>query len=719
MTTLKSFQTNFRNYPAGISPTDISTFFNEKLRVSIPTFQRPYSWTDEEVRDLLMDVRDAYKERRTWFIGVIYWNDQILDTYRGHREEWKSIIDGQQRMTTLFLIFRELSLLPYWCVYQNIEDRISDKDSLISEDNSSIFSKMSSSEKRSIIEDIENSARTTEAFQASGEFVDYYSTAGKGFAKKDNKVSLARDLKNPFSEYLLKDVKSQADYVSLKLFSANSYHPSEKNLYFNRGYIRNTILDFFLNEAIVAKMGGSNIADRVLEFYLGFVNTLHYNIWFIEVPLSLKADIRIFEGINDRGQPLDFVSKFRFVTLSQKIVSPGLEEEWKKLYDAHGVCQVSIFNQRSNFVDKKFTMANYVSQFIQSCGEDLTEDSERLAVLKERITGIHSIKLIDSLLNNLTISVDFNSKLFKSANTTLKGLINYNLYLNTYNDQTRVIQFFVNRQLADSNVSLQEDDCIRLFWRLNNFIFAINHNFDLAPNKKRVVIIGWIKELSESNWDVWNFKNRVPIDVLCVHLEKVSIDRVEFNILDSFRQIDVLNLNLKMGAARQYLHHINHLSDLDIFKKVDVHALRFDESAEHWLPQKPHKGQNHWGNFLALNADQIRDQLEDAVYSNASVFSQGSIETFTLEIANLSKEELLKRTVGLFGNLFLLDGKKNSALKNYGHTTKQTNAQWFHFYNLAVSSTETLQTIGEWDINRIIKRTAFIQNELKTNIVIF
>lgn len=324
---------------------------------------------------------------------------------------------------------------------------------------------------------------------------------------------------------------------------------------------------------------------------------------------------------------------------------------------------------------------------------------------------------LQNLMEPITVSVDFNTKLFKSTNSTLRGLISYNLYLNTYNDQTRVIQFFVNRQLADSKVVLRDEDLIRLFWRLNNFIFAINHNFDLAPNKKRVVIIGWIKEFSESNWDVWNFSHRVPIDVLCEHLEKVSVDRKDLDILDSFRRIDVLNLNLKMGAARQYLHQINHLSNLDIFMKVDVHSLRFDESAEHWLPQKPHKGPNHWGNFLALDADEIRGQLEDAVFSHGSVFSRESMEEFTMEIANLSKKELLKRTVGLFGNLFLLDGKKNSGLKNYGHKTKQASAKWFHFYNLAVSATQTLQTIDEWDINSIIGRTAYIQNELMTNIV--
>lgn len=60
----------------------------------IPRFQRPYSWTEEEVKDFWEDV--VIEEYEHYFIGsmVVY---QTEKPYYG-------IVDGQQRLTTLTLI---------------------------------------------------------------------------------------------------------------------------------------------------------------------------------------------------------------------------------------------------------------------------------------------------------------------------------------------------------------------------------------------------------------------------------------------------------------------------------------------------------------------------------------------------------------------------------------------------------------------------------------
>ena len=60
----------------------------------IPRFQRPFSWTDEEVNNFWDDV--VIQEYENYFIGsmVVY---QTEKPYYG-------IVDGQQRLTTLTLI---------------------------------------------------------------------------------------------------------------------------------------------------------------------------------------------------------------------------------------------------------------------------------------------------------------------------------------------------------------------------------------------------------------------------------------------------------------------------------------------------------------------------------------------------------------------------------------------------------------------------------------
>lgn len=70
----------------GVEPN----FNQSKKKLTIPIYQREYKWEDEEIGSLLNDVKSQGK-----FIGNI-----ILD----EKEENYEIVDGQQRITTCFLI---------------------------------------------------------------------------------------------------------------------------------------------------------------------------------------------------------------------------------------------------------------------------------------------------------------------------------------------------------------------------------------------------------------------------------------------------------------------------------------------------------------------------------------------------------------------------------------------------------------------------------------
>lgn len=67
----------------------------------IPAYQRNYTWTaNREVKQLLDDIKAVLRgERNKHFIGIIIYLERSLDFSRRER----SVIDGQQRMTTLFL----------------------------------------------------------------------------------------------------------------------------------------------------------------------------------------------------------------------------------------------------------------------------------------------------------------------------------------------------------------------------------------------------------------------------------------------------------------------------------------------------------------------------------------------------------------------------------------------------------------------------------------
>lgn len=80
---------------------DLSGIFADNHIYEIPKYQRPYSWNEDNVSELISDVADAFESNLTeYFIGSIITIEKGKKIY--------DIVDGQQRLTTLTLIFAAL-----------------------------------------------------------------------------------------------------------------------------------------------------------------------------------------------------------------------------------------------------------------------------------------------------------------------------------------------------------------------------------------------------------------------------------------------------------------------------------------------------------------------------------------------------------------------------------------------------------------------------------
>ena len=74
---------------------------NDNVTYEIPIYQRNYAWEKDEIADLVRDVWDACKNNKAaYFIGTLVTYDKGDSTFE--------VIDGQQRLTTLFLILKAL-----------------------------------------------------------------------------------------------------------------------------------------------------------------------------------------------------------------------------------------------------------------------------------------------------------------------------------------------------------------------------------------------------------------------------------------------------------------------------------------------------------------------------------------------------------------------------------------------------------------------------------
>ncbi|HEY9008580.1 MAG TPA: DUF262 domain-containing HNH endonuclease family protein [Ohtaekwangia sp.] len=83
----------------------LTTIFADSKTYEIPKYQRPYSWTDQHTHQLLDDTYDAYTSKeREYFIGSVI-------TIEREKDRKFDVVDGQQRLTTLNLLFAKLKSL--------------------------------------------------------------------------------------------------------------------------------------------------------------------------------------------------------------------------------------------------------------------------------------------------------------------------------------------------------------------------------------------------------------------------------------------------------------------------------------------------------------------------------------------------------------------------------------------------------------------------------
>ncbi|HRO75576.1 MAG TPA: DUF262 domain-containing HNH endonuclease family protein [Crocinitomicaceae bacterium] len=91
------------------SQTNGSVILDNKSKYLIPIYQRPYSWSENEINKLISDIFISYwgndgnndsKVEEPMFIGTMQ-----LSAKKGNEQE---VIDGQQRLTTLLLMIKFL-----------------------------------------------------------------------------------------------------------------------------------------------------------------------------------------------------------------------------------------------------------------------------------------------------------------------------------------------------------------------------------------------------------------------------------------------------------------------------------------------------------------------------------------------------------------------------------------------------------------------------------
>lgn len=98
----------------------INDFIDKNLRqYSIPVYQRNYEWSAEQCEKLFEDIVQAHKLDRYHFTGSVIYS--LLKTE--NKIDYYVIIDGQQRLTTIYLLLKALI---------DVSETEAEKDALLS-----------------------------------------------------------------------------------------------------------------------------------------------------------------------------------------------------------------------------------------------------------------------------------------------------------------------------------------------------------------------------------------------------------------------------------------------------------------------------------------------------------------------------------------------------------------------------------------------------------
>ena len=87
----------------------INEIFNGSRILEIPFFQRAYVWEEAQWERLLEDVENVSKTRAPYFMGSVILKQQLTDT-SSSVGDIRTVIDGQQRLTTLSILLKVLCM---------------------------------------------------------------------------------------------------------------------------------------------------------------------------------------------------------------------------------------------------------------------------------------------------------------------------------------------------------------------------------------------------------------------------------------------------------------------------------------------------------------------------------------------------------------------------------------------------------------------------------
>lgn len=316
----------------------LNDLFGADITYRIPSYQRPYSWDskgksdkDNQVNVMWEDLIDHFESDNPniYFMGsMVLIGNATARTFE--------VVDGQQRLTTLTLLFVAIK-----CMLQNLEEGEIEK---------------------------KNKQVLKEFIRNAGERIDNLLFNRKifGIIEQEKKVKIERFVGFDY-DGVLKIAMECGSIAKVNLKEASEEAKEVVTRYFdNRNYLIACLQIHFLEEGILT-YGKVTRLNQFIEFLKNKVKIVRI--------LSLRFDMayQIFEILNNRGLPLSDKDLFRNLIIRElykaNVANP--EKKWLHL-DAYEFTPefISVYVESKNARKQRYSAFNDIQDIYHEYFED-------------------------------------------------------------------------------------------------------------------------------------------------------------------------------------------------------------------------------------------------------------------------------------------------------------------------------------------------------------
>ena len=261
---------------------NLKSLFSNDDRYIIPSYQRHYSWTMEECKQLYDDVLEAFESNTdSYFLGNIVLAE-------GEKDDRPEVVDGQQRLITLWLYLKSL------CILQPNNNRL----------------------KRMIqVESYEEESTS-----------DYLSKISSDVFEVKDQIQIDEVLRKSLNDY-----EAVYDQYSDKNEKLN-YKSCTKQVVCN-GYAIYALLKDYLMKISIDKQ------KLFVDYFISKVYVLPIVLKDDDLDVARSNALMVFETINDRGMDLQDADIFK-AKLYQMSLTIGKGDEFiKKWKEINSRCE--------------------------------------------------------------------------------------------------------------------------------------------------------------------------------------------------------------------------------------------------------------------------------------------------------------------------------------------------------------------------------------------